>query len=559
MNSPEITKFTESVLVVDDDPIFCELLVSDLMLRGVKVVSAFSLQDAAEVLTKHHFDVVILDNHLPDGQGIELLPALQQAEPPPYVIMVSIDDQLNSISESFSQGVHDYIVKPVSIGLLWEKIRNLLTFKRTSLDLANKYQLIQQLLSEKAQEESLAQHVYQNMANSQCDLPAFAAVRSRPMTNFSGDTIFSPPNPTGKIQLILADAMGHGLAAAICIIPIVTTAKAMANKGKTIDEIFHEINRKLYTEIPDDRFVALLGIEICPYSSTVTIVNAGLPDVLCCCKHGEVKRFKSKAMPLGIMEPGEFSIKPEQLVLEEIDQLALYTDGIIEQTNPAGDAYTSARLMAQAQALVKNQQSLIHIMDDCLQFADGNAIEDDITLCVINGEALRNQLQTRTDEAPVSFGEIDYQFCIRGKVIASLDVLNQAMQIMQNSGLPRDLCQKAFTVMAELINNALDHGILHLDSKLKNDFEGFATYLALREERLNNLTNSDQLTIQIYTNSTTFIKISVEDSGSGFALSDSSADQQGLSGRGLGLVDAMCQTVERNAQGNRTTISIARN
>ena len=559
MNSPEITKFTESVLVVDDDPIFCELLVSDLMLRGVKVVSAFSLQDAAEVLTKHHFDVVILDNHLPDGQGIELLPALQQAEPPPYVIMVSIDDQLNSISESFSQGVHDYIVKPVSIGLLWEKIRNLLTFKRTSLDLANKYQLLQQLLSEKAQEESLAQHVYQNMANSQCDLPAFAAVRSRPMTNFSGNTIFSPPNPTGKIQLILADAMGHGLAAAICIIPIVTTAKAMANKGKTIDEIFHEINRKLYTEIPDDRFVALLGIEICPYSSTVTIVNAGLPDVLCCCKHGEVKRFKSKAMPLGIMEPGEFSIKPERLVLEEIDQLALYTDGIIEQTNPAGDAYTSVRLMAQAQALVKNQQSLIHIMDDCLQFADGNAIEDDITLCVINGEALRNQLQTRTDEAPVSFGEIDYQFCIRGKVIASLDVLNQAMQIMQNSGLPRDLCQKAFTVMAELINNALDHGILHLDSKLKNDFEGFATYLALREERLNSLTNGDQLTIQIYTNSTTFIKISVEDSGSGFALSDSSVDQQGLSGRGLGLVDAMCQTVERNAQGNRTTISIARN
>ena len=559
MNSPEITKFTESVLVVDDDPIFCELLVSDLMLRGVKVVSAFSLQDAAEVLTKHHFDVVILDNHLPDGQGIELLPALQQAEPPPYVIMVSIDDQLNSISESFSQGVHDYIVKPVSIGLLWEKIRNLLTFKRTSLDLANKYQLLQQLLSEKAQEESLAQHVYQNMANSQCDLPAFAAVRSRPMTNFSGNTIFSPPNPTGKIQLILADAMGHGLAAAICIIPIVTTAKAMANKGKTIDEIFHEINRKLYTEIPDDRFVALLGIEICPYSSTVTIVNAGLPDVLCCCKHGEVKRFKSKAMPLGIMEPGEFSIKPERLVLEEIDQLALYTDGIIEQTNPAGDAYTSVRLMAQAQALVKNQQSLIHIMDDCLQFADGNAIEDDITLCVINGEALRNQLQTRTDEAPVSFGEIDYQFCIRGKVIASLDVLNQAMQIMQNSGLPRDLCQKAFTVMAELINNALDHGILHLDSKLKNDFEGFATYLALREERLNSLTNGDQLTIQIYTNSTTFIKISVEDSGSGFALADNSADQQGLSGRGLGLVDAMCQTVERNAQGNRTTISIARN
>ena len=234
MNSQETPKPTESVLVVDDDPIFCELLVSDLMLRGVKIFSAFAIEDAREVIKKHHFDVVILDNHLPDGQGTDLLPDLQQMELPPYVMMVSADDQLNSISNSFSQGVHDYIVKPVSVELLWEKIRNLLTFKRTSLDLANKYQLLQQLLSEKAQEESLAQHVYQNMANSQCDLPDFAAVRSRPMTNFSGDTIFSPPNPSGKIQLILADAMGHGLAAAICIIPIVTTAKAMAITSEVV-------------------------------------------------------------------------------------------------------------------------------------------------------------------------------------------------------------------------------------------------------------------------------------------------------------------------------------
>ena len=183
MNSQQTSKPTDSVLVVDDDPIFCELLVSDLMLKRVKVISASSLEDAREVLEKRHFDLVILDNHLPDGHGTDLLSSLQQMEPPPYVIMVSIDDQLTSISESFSQGVHDYIVKPVSIELLWEKIRNLLTFKRTSLELANKYQLLQQLLSEKAQEESLAQHVYQNMANSQCDLPDFVAVRSRPMTN----------------------------------------------------------------------------------------------------------------------------------------------------------------------------------------------------------------------------------------------------------------------------------------------------------------------------------------------------------------------------------------
>ena len=559
MNSPRLETHAETVLVVDDDQIFCELLIAHLSLKGVKVIAAYSLADAEQVVQRHHIDLVVLDNHLPDGKGTELLPALRTIEPAPYVIMVSIDDQLNAIADSFSQGVHDYIVKPISIALLWEKIRNLLSLKRTSLELANKYQLLQQLLSEKAQEESLAQHVYQNMASSQCDIPDFAKVRSRPMTNFSGDTIFSPPNPSGKIQIILADAMGHGLAAAICIIPIVTTARAMAHKGKGIDEIFHEINRKLYFEIPDDRFVALAGLEICPFTKVVTVINAGLPDVLCCTPGGEVRHFRSKAMPLGILEPGEFSIQTEQIALEDVSQLALYTDGIIEQTNPGGEAYSTKRLLAEVDKLVKGDQCLIHIMEHCLDFADGNDIEDDITLCVLNGQEMREQVQTKADEPLPDFGEIDYRFRVRGKVLASLDVLNQAMNIMQSSGLPKDLCQKAFTVMAELVNNALDHGILHLDSSLKNDYEGFAEYLALREERLNNLTSSDELTIHLYTNSTTFIKISVEDSGAGFALSENSADQQGLSGRGLGLIDGMCQTVERNAKGNRTTISIARN
>ncbi|NVK55985.1 MAG: fused response regulator/phosphatase [Alteromonadaceae bacterium] len=559
MNTPNRFSHKDSVLLVDDDPIFCEMIVAELTLRGLTVFSASCLADAKEIIHRYRFDIVLIDNHLPDGSGTSLLMHLKLLDPRPYVIMVSIDDNMTSISAGFNSGIHDYMVKPVSMSLLWEKIRNLLSFKQANVDLATKNQLLQQLVDEKALEENLAKHVYQNIASAESDLPDFVALESRPMTSFSGDTLFMGYNPSGKIQLIMADAMGHGLAAAICIIPIVTTARAMSNKGKSIEEIFHEINRKLYSEIPDDRFVALAGIEICPYTSSISFINAGLPPILCGLQTGVMQQIKSRAMPLGILEPADFSIKVEQLEISAISQLALYTDGLIEQTNPDGDALSLAKILSKSKQILAQKGDLISLMDYCIKFADGKSEEDDITLCVINGDRLRAQLQVKEQQIVEEFGEIDYRFCVRGNVLKELDVLNQAMHIMQYAGLPKSLCQKAFTAMAELVNNALDHGILRLDSRLKNDIEGFANYLSLREERLENLSKNDELIIELFTNSTTFIKVSVEDSGAGFSLSESSADKQGLSGRGLGLLDAICKTVVRNTKGNRTTVYIERN
>lgn len=547
------------VLVVDDDPIFCELILSDLTIRGLKVVVAGNLTDAREALSRHKFDIIMLDNYLPDGSGTSLLPMIKLLDPSPYAIMISTDDKIQTVSESFASGIHDYIIKPVSVDLLWEKIRNLLSFKRANVELAKKNHLLQKLIEEKDQEENLAQHVYENMAGAKFDMPNFTQVKTIPMSSFSGDTIISLSNPTGKTQLVLADAMGHGLAAAICILPIVSTAKAMAFKGKSLDEIFHEINRKLYYEIPDDRFVALLGIEICPYTNTIGIINAGLPDVLCATTDHALTRYKSRAVPLGIMAPQDFDIEIEEIPLETLGQLAIYTDGLTEQTNHADEAFSMDRLISLAEEYCASNQSLINLMDQCLEFAGNKPAEDDMTLCVIDGNNLRQQLQLRRDEPSVNFGELDYCFTIRGQAIATMDILNQAMHIMQNAELPRDLCQKAFTVLAELVNNAVDHGILHLDSSLKNDVEGFATYLGLREERIRNLQTSDELIIQLYANSTTFINISVEDSGAGFSLPDNSSEQRGLSGRGLKLLDAMCQTVKRNTKGNRTSVTISRN
>ena len=217
-----------SILVVDDDAIFCDLVLADLVSKHLTVVACHTLEDAKEAVARHHFDITIIDNHLPDGEGAALIPFLQRAGLKPYILMVSADEDVSSIAKSFASGVHDYLVKPVSISMLWEKIRNLMSFKKANIELANKNRLLTQFIDEKSQEEALAQHVFDNMVTAQNSLPGYVDVKSEPMTTFSGDTIFCPSTPTGKVQIFLADAMGHGLAAAICILPLISIARAMA-------------------------------------------------------------------------------------------------------------------------------------------------------------------------------------------------------------------------------------------------------------------------------------------------------------------------------------------
>jgi two-component sensor histidine kinase len=119
---------------------------------------------------------------------------------------------------------------------------------------------------------------------------------------------------------------------------------------------------------------------------------------------------------------------------------------------------------------------------------------------------------------------------------------------------------RAFTVFAELISNALDHGILDLDSTLKNDYVGFGEYLMLKEERLNNISEEANLVMSFeYSPMTNEINFSIADSGSGYdnALRRNMNDES-LSGRGLSLIEQLCKSVEVTPPGNQTSVVIKR-
>ncbi|HED18502.1 MAG TPA: hypothetical protein ENI74_03255 [Gammaproteobacteria bacterium] len=113
-----------------------------------------------------------------------------------------------------------------------------------------------------------------------------------------------------------------------------------------------------------------------------------------------------------------------------------------------------------------------------------------------------------------------------------------------------------FTVLTELFNNALDHGVLGLDSSLKQDGEGFERYYNERQRRLAALDSGYvHLSVRLVDmNKGGHILIQMEDSGAGFdwrAELFRSADEGTYSRRGIGLVRQLCESITYREPGNR--------
>ena len=105
-----------SLLIVDDDLLFCEALGSTLEEQGHRVLMAHTLARARELLKKQAVSVVFLDVYLPDGIGIDLMPGLALLPEVPEVIVVTAQGDPDGAAKAITAGAWDYVQKPAHMG-----------------------------------------------------------------------------------------------------------------------------------------------------------------------------------------------------------------------------------------------------------------------------------------------------------------------------------------------------------------------------------------------------------------------------------------------------------
>ena len=282
-------------------------------------------------------------------------------------------------------------------------------------------------------------------------------------SRFSGDIIQVKRSPTGSTFILVADATGHGLSATITIMPVISVFNAMVQKGYQLPFILSEMNKHLVRDLPDDRFVAALLIEINPSQQEVSIWNGAMPAALLMNSEGQlIEKFNSKHMALGILDETLFESSPETLPLPQEGQLILYSDGLIEQENPDQKAFGYKKLIHALQHPTKNN-ALNNLINSVLNFAQLDEPDDDISICQIDFNKITSEPLFSNHKSLLIDGfttPFEWQMKVYGEKITQQSLAALCNEFMQAQGLSQPIRRCVFTLIHQLVEKVIEANLL---------------------------------------------------------------------------------------------------
>jgi serine phosphatase RsbU (regulator of sigma subunit) len=243
------------------------------------------------------------------------------------------------------------------------------------------------------QELRIARFIQQTLLpKSVPGLPGYdVAAYYRPAREVGGDFYDLFEFEDGRVGLVVGDATGKGMPAALVVAATCSTLRAVAQDlGSSPGEVLERVNEVVLDRIPPNMFVTCFYAVLDPRSGYLVYANAG--HNLPCCRHeeGQTDELMARGMPLGLM-PG-MSYEEKETVLSPGDCALFYTDGLIEAHNPHGEMYGTPRLRNLLSERPEGGQGLhATLMEELERFTgEGWEQEDDVTLLTLERSASRS-------------------------------------------------------------------------------------------------------------------------------------------------------------------------
>lgn len=105
----------KTLLIIDDDRFFCQSLSNFLSNKEYEVISVHSKNDGEQLCRKRKIDVVLLDQKLPDGNGIDLCNTLLKSHEQIKIIFITAFPSFDNAVKALRKGAYDYLSKPLEI------------------------------------------------------------------------------------------------------------------------------------------------------------------------------------------------------------------------------------------------------------------------------------------------------------------------------------------------------------------------------------------------------------------------------------------------------------
>jgi len=549
------------ILIVDDDQTNRLVLEAILKKYGYQILATEDGRRAVELYTEHLPDLVLMDVMMPVMNGYEAtreIKALSNGRFTPIIFLTALSDE-NALADCVSCGGDDFLTKPYNHVILKAKIDALLRMRSLYAEIKLQKDELGYHHERLSREHEIAERVFANVIKPVSREIPNVKHRLSPMSMANGDMLLVAKKTPTDFHYLLGDFTGHGLSAAIGALPVSEIFYTMTRKGFHISDIVTEINRKLKQILPTGIFFCACLIEYEVKKGTVSVWNGGIPEVLVCSDDGGVRKFSSKHLPIGVLGDEQFDRTMDRFGVADGDRIYVYSDGLIEANNSQQEMFGEERLERVLIGDVVPEQRFELLNREIDLFCGGAEQSDDLTLLEIHCAA-ENESQPNMSVADLrrsADGASEWRFVIElgATALRMLDPKPMLTQLLVDIEGLEEHRERLYMVLAELYSNSLEHGLLRLDSRLKQSENGFEAYYMAREKALNDL-DDGWMKIGIShqpDDEGGRLTLRVEDSGNGFDLGDSSPNLEQnttFSGRGISLVKNLCSQLTYHGNGS---------
>ncbi len=367
------------LLVVDDEPGMLRA-VERVLSALYDVRTARLPSQALEIAATSRFDIAILDVRMPEMDGFALMAKLTEVQSGIDVILMtgSTDERDARLVQAIRERAFFFLTKPFDRDVLLTLVERCVELRR--LDVAHRAHVAE------LEAEMAAGRVFQEQL-----LPERAAeghgvrvaLHWEPSAALGGDFCDYVLAETGPAFLI-ADVSGHGASAAMLTGMVKLAFRAAVGKAYAPEVVMQRIAASSAL-FPVGRYVSALSVRLHPESNALEYVNAGHPPGLILRADGSLARIES-TVPIVHAALAYHPETPRPLAFGRGDRLVLYTDGILEARNAAGEQFGAVRLeeatLAAARGAADGAVLLVRLRAALATFAGGRPLEDDLTLTV---------------------------------------------------------------------------------------------------------------------------------------------------------------------------------
>lgn len=545
MNAVQAALEPLRILIAEDSAADRMLLSSIVRRQGHQVLTAANGAEAVEAFRQQRPQLVLMDAMMPVMDGFEAARQIKELAGEtlvPIIFLTSLSES-EALARCLEVGGDDFLAKPYNQVILAAKIKAMDRLRRLQATVLQQRDQIARHHDYLLNEQRVAKAVFDKVAHSGClNAPNIRYLQS-PYALFNGDLLLAAFTPAGDMHVLLGDFTGHGLPAAVGAMPLAEVFYGMTAKGYGLAETLREMNAKLKRILPVDMFCCATLLNLSFQRQSVEVWNGGMPDgYLHSIATGERTALKARHLPLGVLSPQTFDDRTEVFPMARGDRVFLLSDGVID-TCDANEQLFGVERLQQVFAANRQPDALFEDIEQALRDFRGEARDDVsmVEISLLDPTLLSPPAPIYSDSGQSCPLDWSVSFEFRASTLKRFNPLPYLLQMLLEVHGLRAQSGALYSVLAELYSNALEHGVLGLDSSLKRDVAGFARYYQERNARLEALQDGYvRVHLQVSPQGEGgCLVIRVEDSGKGFDVErvmQRPVDPVRLSGRGVSLI-----------------------